>query len=156
MRYITSAVIGAQYLGFIYGAGKQDLYPLASNTSGWSSHLASFSYSSTSSGCASLAAQTGTLSNGIYGGDYTNDDPTTYTSSNCDFAIDLGTQSTSNYGLYPQATVWMGAGYAGNITGATYSFPAVAIAGQLNGKYAIFVLGVDSTQPWAIYLLQSN
>jgi hypothetical protein len=32
----------------------------------------------------------------------------------------------------------------------------VAIAGQLNGKYAIFVLGVDSTQPWAIYLMQSN
>jgi hypothetical protein len=50
----------------------------------------------------------------------------------------------------------MGASYAANTTGKTYSFPAVAIAGQLNGKNAIFVLGVDSTQPWAIYLLQSN
>jgi hypothetical protein len=38
----------------------------------------------------------------------------------------------------------------------TDSISAVAIAGQLNGKYAVFLLGVDSTQPWAIYLLQSN
>jgi hypothetical protein len=38
----------------------------------------------------------------------------------------------------------------------TYSFSAVAIAGQLNGKYALFLLGFDNTQPWAIYLLQSN
>jgi hypothetical protein len=150
----TSKVAGAQYLGFIYAVGAQPKY--SSDTYVWSSHLASFSYSSASSGCASFAAQTGVLSNGIYGGDYTSDDPTTYASGNCDFAIDLGTQSTSNYGLYPQATVWIGANYAGNITGATYSFPAVAIAGQLNGKYAVFVLGVDSTQPWAIYLLQSN
>ncbi len=41
-----------------------------------------------------------------------------------------------------------------------YSFPAVAIAGQLNGKYAIFLIGTDSVgspnQAWGIYLLQSN
>ena len=42
------------------------------------------------------------------------------------------------------------------MTKATYSFPAMAVAGQLNGKFAIFVLGVDARQPWAIYLLQSN
>jgi hypothetical protein len=151
----TSAVIGAQYLGFIYGAGVYNLNPGLANSSGWTSHLASFNYSSTSSGCASLAAQTGPLSNGIYGGDYTNDDPTTYTSSNCDFAIDLGAAQTSN-GLYTNATVWMGANYAANTTGKAYSFKAVAIAGQIDKKNAIFVLGVDSTQPWAIYLLQSN
>jgi hypothetical protein len=28
--------------------------------------------------------------------------------------------------------------------------------GQINGKYAIFLLGYDNSQPWAIYLLQSN
>jgi hypothetical protein len=50
----------------------------------------------------------------------------------------------------------MGASYRGNATGNYYHFPAVAIAGQLNGKYVIFVLGVDSTQPWAVYLLQST
>jgi hypothetical protein len=149
---ITSTVIGAQYLGFIYAAGAQ---PLHSGSALWSSHLSSFSYSSASSGCTSFAAQTGALSNGIYGGDYTNDDPTTYPSSNCDFAIDLGATQTSN-GLYTNATVWIGANYAGNIAKTIYHFSAVAIAGQIDKKNAIFVLGVDSTQPWAIYLLQSN
>lgn len=43
-----------------------------------------------------------------------------------------------------------------NSSKAAYSFPAVAIAGQLDGKYAIFLIGVDSSQPWGIYLLQSN
>lgn len=145
---ITSAVVGAQYLGFIRGAG----------TATPSSHLASFSYSSASSSCAKFTAQTGTLINGIYGGDYTNDDPTTSTDGfgNCDFAIDLGTQDSSNYGLYSQATVHMGASYRSNPTGNYYHFSAVAIAGQIDKKNAIFVLGVDSTQPWAIYLLQSN
>jgi hypothetical protein len=102
-----------------------------------------------------VAASTGTL---IYGGDYTNEDPSTSSSGygNCDVAIDLGAQDSSNNGLYPQATVWIGAAYAGNTTGNTYSFLAVAIAGQINGKYAIFLLGFDNVQPWAIYLLQSN
>jgi hypothetical protein len=56
--------------------------------------------------------------------------------------------------------VYVGSGFGTNTTGKTYSFPAVAIAGQLNGKYAIFLIGVDSTgsphQAWGIYLLQSN
>jgi hypothetical protein len=63
----------------------------------------------------------------------------------------------------PNATVWVGGAgagagtvYASNIVGSTYSFSAVAIAGQTNGKYAIFLIGKDSTQPWVIYLLQSN
>ena len=70
--------------------------------------------------------------------------------------IDLGTQDASNNGLYSQATVWIGSNYAANTTGKAYSFKAVAIADELNGKFAIFVIGYDSTQPWAIYLLQSN
>lgn len=140
-----------QYLGFIYSPGA--LSPAKS----WSSHLASFSYSSTSPRCASFAAQTGPLVNGIYGGDYTNDDPSTSPDGygNCDFAVDLGPEDSANYGLYPGATVWMGATYAANTTATTYSFPAVAIAGQINGKYAIFLIGYDSTQPWSIYLLES-
>jgi hypothetical protein len=146
----TGALLGAQYLGFIYGAG---VYSVSST--GWSSHLGSFGFSSVPSSCASVAANSGTL---IYGGDYTNDDPSTSSSGfgNCDLAIDLGTQDASNNGLYPKATVWLGASYAANTTGKTYSFPAVVIAGQLNGKFALFLLGADSTQPWAIYLLQSN
>jgi hypothetical protein len=118
-------------------------------------YLASFSFSSVLSSCAAVAASTGTL---IYGGDFTNDDPSTSASGfgNCDLAIDVGTQDPSNNGLFPKATVWLGASCAANATSKAYSFPAVAIAGQLNGKYAIFLLGVDSSQPWAIYLLQSN
>jgi hypothetical protein len=153
----TSSVVGAQYLGFIYAAGA------SSPAVTWSSHLASFGFSSLPSPkCASFAAQTGTLSNGIYGGDFPQnngqDNPSASTDGfgNCDFAIDLGTQIASNNSLYSQATVWIGGDYAGNLTHTTYSFSAVAIAGQLNGKYAIFLIGVDSNQPWAIYLLQSN
>jgi hypothetical protein len=152
----TGALVGAQYLGFVYGAG---VFVNSSSPAGWSSHLASFGFSTLPSSCASVAASTSTL---IYGGDFPQangqDNPSASSNGfgNCDLAIDLGTQSPSNNGSYPQATVWMGASYAANTTGKTYSFPAVAIAGQLNGKNAIFVLGADSTQPWAIYLLQSN
>jgi hypothetical protein len=159
----ANAVAGAQYLGYIYDPGYTYLYGYMNEnigTTGQSSHLASFGgITSSTSRCASFAAQTGALTNGIYGGDFTNDDPTTSTDGfgNCDFAIDLGTTQSPN-GFYPNVTVWMGANYPANPQSptATYSFSAVAIAGQLNGKYAIFILGVDSTQPWAIYLLQSN
>ncbi len=156
-----TTLAGAQYLGFVYGAGFFS-GNASSPVTGWSSHLASFGFSNTPPGCAAVAASTSTM---IYGGDFTNDDPTTSSNGfgNCDLALDLGTQDATNNGLFPKATVWLGASYAANTTGQTYSFPAVAIAGQLNGKNAIFVLGVDSTangvaspQPWAIYLLQSN
>jgi hypothetical protein len=102
-----------------------------------------------------VATPTATL---IYGGDFPGDDPSSAPDGygNCDFAIDLGTQSSSNNGLFPNATVWVGSGYAGNTAGVTYSFPAVVIAGQIGAKYALFVLGVDSSQPWAIDLMQSN
>jgi len=148
----TSSLVGAQYLGFVYGAGVYSGTPGTPPT-GWSSHLASFGFSSPPSSCASVAASGNTL---IYGGDFTNDIPTTNGFGNCDLAVDLGVQDNSNNGLFPKATVWLGANYAANSTKKTYSFPAVAIAGQLNGKYAIFLLGVDATQPWAIYLMQSN
>ena len=147
----TSSVVGAQYLGFIYNAG---VYT-TSGVTGWASHLASFGFSNVPTSCATVASSTATL---IYGGNFTNDDPSTSPDGfgSCDFAIDLGTQNASNNGLYSQATVWVGAGYPSNSSGAAYSFPAVAIAGQLNGKFAIFLIGTDSTQPWAAYLLQTN
>ncbi|MBB6145708.1 hypothetical protein HNQ77_003669 [Silvibacterium bohemicum] len=146
----TGTVVGAQYLGFIYGAGQYTVpTPIVS------SHLASFGFPPTQIGCTSVAPSTSTV---IYGGDFPQlngqDNPSA--PPNCDFAIDLGSQDSSNAGLYPNAKVTVEGGYAANATGATDSFPAVAIAGQLNGKYAIFVIGEDSTQPWAIYLLQSN
>ena len=146
----TSAVVGAQYLGFIYEAGV-GATP-TSKAVPFSSNLASFGvYSSASSGCPSV--KTSTPAAVIYGGDF---NPATSSNSNCDFAIDLGPQDTSNNGLYPEAKVWLGPTYPGYSTGITYPFSAVAISGQLGNQYAIFVIGFDSTQPWAIYLLQSN
>ena len=145
----TSALTGAQYLGFIYAA--------RGGAVTWSSNLASFGgVSSVPSGCSSVVAG---ASNPIYGGDFPANDPTGSSNGgfgNSDFAIYLNQQDSSNNGLYSQATVCIGGPYAGNSTHVTYSFQAVAIAGQLGGKYAIFLIGLDSTQPWAIYLLQSN
>ena len=151
----TTSLIGAQYLGFYYGTG-------TNSGQDWSSAPVSFGFPSGSTACsafaASIAAQPGTT---VYGGDFAKGDPSSSTTGygNCDFAIDLGAQVGTNYGLYQSATVYVGNGFAG-YTGKTYSFPAVAIAGQLNGKYALFLIGVDSTgspnQAWGIYLLQSN
>ena len=77
-----------------------------------------------------------------------------------DIGIDLGQQSSSQAGLFPNATIYLSQEFTGNTTAGTYSFPATAIAGQLNGKYAVFVIGVDTTgtpnQAWGVYLFQSN
>jgi hypothetical protein len=153
----TSALTDAQYLGFIYSGGT---YGAVRNTA-TSSTVASFGYSSVPSTCASIATQTSTM---IYGGDFPNNDPSSSTVQsnggygNCDVAVDLGKQDSSHYGRFSAATVYLGSSYSANTTGKRYSFPATAIAGQLNGKYAIFLIAVDATtnQAWGIYLLQSN
>lgn len=141
----TGTLIGKQYLGFIYEA--------RGVTGTESSNLTSFGvYSSASSACTSVAVgpSSGTS---IYGGDF---NPANSSNGNCDFAIDLGPQDASNNGSYPQAKVWLGPSYPGYSTSIKYPFSAVAIAGQLGSQYAIFVIGFDSVQPWAIYLLSSN
>ena len=160
----VSSLLGAQYLGFIYGDGVSS-GNLTEAPIGWTSHVASFGfagYPTLPSACYTFAAQTGTLVNGLYDGDFPQnngqDDPSASPDGfgNCDFAIALGTEDPLNNGLFPNAKVWMESNYVANSSKTFYSFSAVAIAGQLNGQYAIFILGVDSTQPWAIYLLQSN
>jgi hypothetical protein len=147
----ASALTGAQYLGFFYSSGQ----------SGWSSPVASFGFSMPTS-CPTLPPQTGTM---IYGGDFPGNnpgDPKVQDNGGygtCDVAIDLGAQDPSNNGLFPSATVWVDSSFSDNTAQKT-SFPAVAVAGQLGGKYAIFLIGVDTTQTpnqaWGIYLLQSN
>jgi hypothetical protein len=149
----TGALSGAQYLGTIYGAG--------SNTSNWTSLVASFGFPGAPSGCPSGSFQTP-----IFGGDFPGDDPTQSPQGasggfgNCDVVIDLGSQDATNNGLFPNATIYLGSTFAGNSTKTNFAFPAVAVAGQLNGKYAVFVIGVDTTgtpsQAWGIYLFQSN
>jgi hypothetical protein len=146
----TGSLVGAQYLGFFYGSGS-------------SSSVASFGFPSLPTTCPTPST---TLTNPIYGGDFTDNDPGATTVQNaggygnCDFIIDLGLQSSTTNGLYTGAKVWVGAGTATNKTTNPYSFDAVAIAGKLNGKYAIFLIGEDTAgspnQAWGIYLLQSN
>jgi hypothetical protein len=98
--------------------------------------------------------------NPIYGGDFPQD--VSSSSSNgfgqCDLVVYLGSQSPSQNGLYTNVNVVLGSTYLGNSMHNDYSFTAVAIAGQLGTKSAIFVLGVDpiSNQAWSIYLFQSN
>jgi hypothetical protein len=152
-----STLAGAQYLGFFYGGGNASFSPAA--------YIASFGFPATSTAnCTGLPTQTST-NTVIYGGDFDNNDPigaqTGGGFGQCDVAVDLGTQDPKNNGFYPNATVYMTSTFAGY--DQSPAFPAVAIAGQLGGKYAIFVLGVDTdptgaipNQGWGIYLLQSD
>jgi len=125
--------------------------------------------------------------NSIYGGEFltvtaggTVNDPTgAIGSGNCDVAIDLGTQDGSNNGLFPNATVFIGANFppfsdsnpwncpTGGV--CAVSFPAAAIVGQVEGRYVVFVTtsvistppaqlpdgtGTLQVQPVGIYLFQ--
>lgn len=152
-----NALTGAQYLGVFWGSG---------SVHDWSSLVASFGFPSLLSSCASIIPPGVTLTNPIYGGDFPDNNPGSAAVQanggygNCDFVIDLGAQDSANNGLFPKSIVYVGPGFPINTTKSTYSFNATAIAGQLNGKFAIFLIGVDTTgtpnQTWGIYLLQSN
>jgi len=162
----ASSLLSAQYLGFFYGSGSS-----GSATNGFSS-VASFGFSSLPANCNNNyfgIPATDTIV--LFGGDFANNNPAAGTVQanggygNCDVAIDFGAQGSSTNGLFSGAKVYVGSSFAANTTGKTYSFPAVAIAGQLpanstNGKYAIFLVGEDTVgspnQAWGIYLLQSN
>jgi hypothetical protein len=144
----ASSLAGAQYLGFFFGGGSSVTPPNEFSS------VASFGFPSPQSGCPQVNSQTTVL----YGGDLASNNPG---SPNCDFAVDLGVQDTSTNGLFPGATVYVFSGFTTtSMITTSYSFPAVAIAGQLNGKYAIFLIGEDTNgspnQAWGIYLLQSN
>jgi len=142
----TSAVVGAQYLGFVYNPGN------GSSATGWSSTLASFGFTTVPSGCPSVTASTSL----IYGGDLTATQTSGDGYGNCNLAIDLGPESTTSYGLYLKATVTMTTGFPANTTGKTNTFNAVAVVGQLQGKYVLLLIGKDATQAWSLYLMQSN
>lgn len=152
-----NSLIAAQYYGFFYSGNTNG------NSATWSSSLASFGFSSMPSACTTIASKTSTM---LYGGDFTGNDPSSSAVQsgggygNCDFAIDFGTQDSSTNGLFSSVTVYVGSGFSANTTGKKYSFPAVAIAGQLNDKFAIFLIGEDTVASpnlsWGIYLLQSN
>ena len=149
----VSALLGTQFLGVIYGGG--------SSTGTWTSVLASFGFPSSPAGCPS-----GAFTSPLLGGDYPGNDPGQSAPGgqvgygNCNVVIDLGKQDSSNNGLFPNAKVYLGSNFAGADANSAHSFSAAAVAGQLDGKYAVFVIGVDSAgtpqQAWGIYLFQSN
>jgi hypothetical protein len=144
---LTSSLVSAHYQGFLYAAG----------TSGFSL-ISSFGYPDLRTSCPTLPApKTSTI---LYGGEFANNDPSASAFGNCDLAIDLGKQDAQNNGLYPAATVYVTSSFPQNAKGPAYSFSAVAVAGQLQGKNAIFLIGADTigspNRAWGIYLLQSN
>jgi len=144
---------GAQFVGVTYGGG--------TSSSDWTSVLTSAGFPGKPAGCPS-----GTFKAPLFGGDYPNNDPTQALAGtaagygNCNLVIDLGAQDASKNGLFPHATVHMNAGFAGKANNPEHSFPAAVIAGQLNGKYALFAIGVDANgspqQAWGIYLFQTK
>jgi hypothetical protein len=151
----TSDVVAAQYQGILYGAASGSR--AAVSDPGFRL-IGSFGYPNLQTSCPTLPAPT--TSTIIYGGEFASNDPSSNAFGNCDLAIDLGGQDSTNNGLYPAVTVYISGAFPFNSRQSAYSFPAVAIAGQINGKYAIFLIGVDTAglpaQPWGIYLLQSN
>jgi hypothetical protein len=150
----ASTLASAHYQGILYGS--------AGNASGGVTGsgfrlIGSFGYSNLKASCPDLPTPEKPAI--LYGGEFAENDPSSRASGNCDLAIDLGSQGSSN-GLFPAATVYVSAAFPGNGTAKAYSFPAVAIAGQISGKYAIFLIAADTTgspqQAWGIYLLQSS
>ncbi len=190
----VTSVVAAQYNGFIFSPlnSVQETYDITVLASAFGNHTAS------SSACSalqsSLAANNGNGSgsipalpsaNSIYGGEFltitgttsVNDPTGALGSENCDVVIDLGTQDSSNAGLFPSATVFIGSTFPPYSTtnpwtcggACAVSFPAAAIVGQAQGQYVIFVSasgvsnppaqlpdasGSLAAQPVGIYLFQ--
>ena len=151
----ASILTGARFQGFLYGSGG----PVNSSESAAGfSFAGSFGYQNLKASCPALPAPANGTT--IFGGEYEKNDPSAHASGNCDVAIDLGKQDASKNGLYKAAKVYVASSFPTNTTGKVYSFPAVAIAGQISGKLAIFLIGTDlqgaPQQAWGIYLLQTN
>jgi hypothetical protein len=118
-------------------------------------------------GCPTSGCTSSTLVGGAFplsnSKDSTSDDPTQ--PAGTDITINLGNQSTASSGLYDSVSITVpdpnkvctgsasGKDAKGN---PVCTFPAVAIAGNPDNKFAIFVIAQDivNSSPMAIYLLQ--
>jgi hypothetical protein len=168
-------VISADYNGFIFSPSnplkQSNGYDITVLASAFGNHATGSPACSTLQ--ASLAAnnvQGGKVPvlpspNSIYGGEFLTvsatgsvNDPTGASGSeNCDVVIDLGTQDPNNNGLFPNATVFIGSNFppfsvshqwtCGSSGVCAVSFPAAAIAGQVEGRYVIFVAASGSSTP---------
>lgn len=172
----VNSVVAAQYNGFIFSpqnTAKQKSYDITVLASSFGDHSATSQACSTLQG--SLAANNGQganrvpvlpSANSVYGGEFLTmsgsgelvNDPTGASGSeDCDVVIDLGTQDSSNTGLFPNATVFIASNFppfsvsnpwnCGGSAGCAVSFPAAAIVGQVQGKYVILVSASGSSNP---------
>lgn len=91
---------------------------------------------------------------GIVGGAYPNDDLTSVPTT--DTTITLGTQDPANNGLYESATITIPDPAQACGSGATCMLPAVAVVGNPDSKFAIFLIAQNrvSNTPIALYLFQ--
>lgn len=142
----ASTVVSGKYLGvlsepngpFDPGTGLQ-----------LTSQLMSFS-SAFSSACAAPVS-----ASAICGGAFSSDNVSS--SPNTDTVIDLGAEDGTNHGLYRNVTVTLPDPNDVCATGLfECSFPAVAVAGNPEGKIALFLIAQDPVNfsPMTIYLYQ--
>jgi hypothetical protein len=126
----TASVVGGQYLGYYEEPGANALGAPVTQ-------LVSF-------GCSGSGCSVPSSSTAIVGGIFPNDDPTQ--PPNQDTTLDLGPQDPSNNGLYRTAS----------ITVQGVQFPAVAVVGNPEGKFVIFVIAQDTINsvPLLICLFQ--
>lgn len=169
----TKTVAAGKYLGFLIQAAT---YLNGYGVYGDVSSTLPASFGPTSSSSTTMTGGTFPVSTAFPGGDVTQ-------TPNTDTIITLGTQSSTTNGLYPKATVtmldpsqncttWINQGNPGasSLTVGTdaagyitCTFPAVAIVGNPEGKYVIFLDAFNYTAnsvatqigaPMQIYLFQ--
>jgi hypothetical protein len=148
----TTSLAAGKYLGFMYESlpGNSQAPPTATQ-------LVSF---------GTVTPGSGTM---IIGGVFPKDDPSQTPASN--ITVNFGSESASQDGLYtgvavtiPDTSTIAGTCAKNGGTSSTSSsgallcsFPAVAVAGNPTGKFAIFLIGQDPTQsnaPFGLYLYQ--
>jgi hypothetical protein len=126
----ASDVVGAQYAGFLYE-------PVSTVSS------TSVVTQAVSFGCAGISCPVPPSSTSIVGGTFPGDDPTQQAKTN--LILELGPQDSTN-GLYPKA----------QLTVSGLALPVVAIVGNPEGRFVIYVLAEDTSRnlPLALYLFQ--
>jgi len=158
---------GASVAGFAEPTGPLDTFGLSSQLYlGFLYEPATTPYAGSSPSPALTVpvsfGQAGVTGSGLIGGVFPNDDVTQKATT--DYAITLGTQDATINGLYTKVSITVPdpaqncANYLGAGETATYgfnpdgtfscTFPGVAIAGDPEGKYAVFV----TTYNWAAQL----
>lgn len=193
----VSSVVAAKYNGFFYAPANHivENYDVTTLASSFGDDVATSLACSTlqSSLMANNGQGAGTVpvlpsANTIYGGEYitgmgssaVNDPTGAIGSENCDVAIDLGIQDSTNNGLFPKATMFIGSNVPPFSTtnpwncpstgvACAVSFPATAVVSQVKGQYVIFLVAsatstpaaqlpdasnISQVQPLGIYLFQ--